>query len=126
MPSIRFGFSPVRHARISTNARGHVRLGVGAHHGPWSITTGKTLSQGSTRRARRRYSRTHNATGATIKPAQRTWPWVLLSVFLILVVAGLFAPSSPTVANKPTLGASDCKVWNEDLARNPAYICVKY
>lgn len=41
--SIRLGFSPMRHARISTNYRGNVRLGVGAHHGPWSITTGKTL-----------------------------------------------------------------------------------
>lgn len=61
--SIRLGFSPMRHTRISTNIRGNVRLGVGAHHGPWSITTGKTLID--SRKPGRSRSRRSNAKATT-------------------------------------------------------------
>lgn len=60
--SIRLGFSPASHTRISTNRRGNVRLGLGAHSGPWSITTGKTLAQG--------YRKNRNAKPGTAAHAQ--------------------------------------------------------
>lgn len=125
--SIRFGFSPIRHTRISTNARGNVRLGVGAHRGPWSITTGKTLVQGS-RRSRRHYARTHDTSGATIKPVQRTWPWIILSAFVVLGVASLF--SSGTELNmhpKPVVSTTTtqtCTNWDVNPDRTPMYICL--
>lgn len=60
--SIRLGFSPVSHTRISTNRKGSIRLGLGAHSGPWSITTGKTVTQG--------YHKNRNAKSGTTAHAQ--------------------------------------------------------